>query len=73
MVQPRLNSKIYPSHGPSGGQSFIEHTRAYLRDFADASNTGDAKTVEKRMLGTYSEHHAKTVLTLPAYFPDKLS
>jgi glyoxylase-like metal-dependent hydrolase (beta-lactamase superfamily II) len=65
---------IYPGHGASGGLSLIEHTRTYLRDFAEALKAGDARSVEKRMLEKYPEHHAKqflTVFTLPAYFPDK--
>lgn len=65
-------STIYPGHGVAGGLSLIEYTRAYLRDFAAAIQSGDAKTVEERILEKYPEHHAKqflTVFSIPAYFP----
>jgi len=67
-------STIHPGHGEPGDLSLIEHTRGYLRDFAEALKAGDGKSVEKRMLEKYPEHHAKqflTIFSIPAYFPSK--
>jgi glyoxylase-like metal-dependent hydrolase (beta-lactamase superfamily II) len=67
-------SLIHPGHGASGSLSLIEHTRGYLRDFAESLKIGDPNQMEKRMLEKYPDHHAKQFLTissLPAYFPNK--
>jgi hypothetical protein len=42
--------------------SLIEHTRAYLRDFAQALKTGDPNSLEKGMWDKYPEHHARQIL-----------
>jgi glyoxylase-like metal-dependent hydrolase (beta-lactamase superfamily II) len=67
-------STIHPGHGVPGDLSLIEHTRGYLRDFAEALKAGNGDSVEKFMLEKYPEHHAKqflTVFSIPAYFPNK--
>ncbi|HXW16434.1 MAG TPA: MBL fold metallo-hydrolase [Terriglobia bacterium] len=63
---------IYPGHGAAGDLSLITQTRAYLRDFASAINSGDAKLAEKQMLDKYPDYHVRqflTAFTIPAYFP----
>jgi glyoxylase-like metal-dependent hydrolase (beta-lactamase superfamily II) len=63
---------IHPGHGKPAGLELIEQTRAYLRDFADAVRSGNAKNVEQTMLGKYPNYHVKQFLTafsIPAYFP----
>jgi len=65
---------IHPGHGAPGDLSLIEHTRVYLRDFAEALKAGDPNSVEQLLLEKYPEHHAKqflTVFSIPAYFPSK--
>lgn len=67
---------IHPGHGPAGGLSLIDHTRAYLQEFRAALEGGSAETVAATMLAKYPHHHAKqflTVFTLPAYFPPQKS
>jgi glyoxylase-like metal-dependent hydrolase (beta-lactamase superfamily II) len=63
---------IHPGHGKAAGLELIGQTRAYLRDFAEAVKSGDAKTTEQRMLLKYSNYHVNQFLTafsIPAYFP----
>jgi glyoxylase-like metal-dependent hydrolase (beta-lactamase superfamily II) len=65
-------STIYPGHGKRRDLTVIAETRAYLRDFADAVKSGDAKTAEAQMLAKYPEYHARqflSVFSIPAYFP----
>jgi glyoxylase-like metal-dependent hydrolase (beta-lactamase superfamily II) len=65
-------STIYPGHGSAAGLELISGTRAYLRDFAEATRLSDAKTAERRMLAHYPQYHVKqflTVFSIPAYFP----
>jgi glyoxylase-like metal-dependent hydrolase (beta-lactamase superfamily II) len=62
---------IYPGHGAAGDLSLISQTRAYLRDFAVAIESGDAKLAEKQMLDKYPDYHIRQFLTgfsIPAYF-----
>src|SRR5580704_15857461 len=51
---------IHPGHGKAAGLELIGQTRAYIRDFADAIENGDAKTVEQQMLAKYPEYHARS-------------
>jgi glyoxylase-like metal-dependent hydrolase (beta-lactamase superfamily II) len=70
-AKPRV-STIYPGHGAAGNLSLISQTRAYLRDFAAAVESGDAKLVEQQMLAKYPQYHVRQFLTMfsiPAYFP----
>lgn len=63
---------FYPGHGKPGGVELIDQTRVYLRDFADAAKSADAKTAEQRMLAKYPAYHVRqflTVFSIPAYFP----
>ena len=63
---------IHPGHGKAAGLELIEETRSYLHDFADAVESGDAKTAERHMLGKSPNYHVKQFLTtfsIPAYFP----
>jgi len=65
-------STIYPGHGAAGDLRLIAQTRGYLRDFAAAIESGDAKLAEKRMLDKYPDYHVRQFLTafsIPAYFP----
>jgi glyoxylase-like metal-dependent hydrolase (beta-lactamase superfamily II) len=65
-------SAIYPGHGAPGDLGLIEQTRVYLRDFAEAVKSGDAKTAEQRILAKYPDYHVRqflTVFSIPAYFP----
>lgn len=67
-----IEEMIHSGHGRAGGVELIEQTRQYLRDFADAVKSDDAKTAEQRMLAKYPDYHAKqflTMLSLPVYFP----
>lgn len=62
---------IHPGHGKAAGLELIGQTRAYLRDFTEAVESGDAKTAEQRMLIKYPNYHVKQFLTafsIPAYF-----
>jgi glyoxylase-like metal-dependent hydrolase (beta-lactamase superfamily II) len=68
---PRV-SVIQPGHGAAGGLDLIAQTRAYLNDFAQAVQSGDAKAVEQEILAKYPEYHVKqflTVFSIPAFFP----
>jgi glyoxylase-like metal-dependent hydrolase (beta-lactamase superfamily II) len=70
-AKPRV-STIYPGHGAAGDLSLIAQTRGYLRDFAGALESGDAKLVEQQILAKYAQYHARQFLTafsVPAYFP----
>jgi len=72
-AKPRV-STIYPGHGAAGNLSLISQTRAYLRDFAGAVESGDAKLAEQQMLAKYPQYHVLQFLTLfsiPAYFPTR--
>lgn len=63
---------FYPGHGQPGGQELMDQTRRYLRDFAEAIKTGDAKSAEQAILAKYPHYHVTQFLTafsLPAYFP----
>lgn len=63
---------IYPGHGNAAGLELIGQTRAYLQDFVEAVRSGNAKNVEKAMLGKYPNYHVRQFLTafsIPAYFP----
>jgi len=63
---------IYPGHGKAAGLELISQTRTYLRNFADAIKSSDAKTAEQHMLTKYPEYHVKQFLTtfsIPAYYP----
>ena len=65
-------STICPGHGTAGDLRLIAQTPSYLRDFAEAVKSGDAKTAEQRILAKYLEYRVKqflTVFSLPAYFP----
>jgi glyoxylase-like metal-dependent hydrolase (beta-lactamase superfamily II) len=65
-------SKLYPGHGAPGDARLVAETRAYLRDFAEAVQSGVASTAEQQMLAKYPTHRVKQFLTmfsLPAYFP----
>ena len=65
-------STIHPGHGSSAGLELIGQTRAYLRDFAEAVETGDAKIAEQQMLAKYPQYHVKqflSVFSIPAYLP----
>lgn len=65
-------STIYPGHGSAAGLELIAQTRSYLHDFGEAVKSGDAKSVEQRMLAKYPEYRVRQFLTLfsiPAYFP----
>lgn len=65
-------SIIHPGHGSAAGLELIAQTRSYLRDFAEAVKSGDAKSAEQRMLAKYPQYHVKQFLSLfsiPAYFP----
>ena len=68
-------SKIYPGHGEPGEPApLIESTRAYLREFLDAIQLGNAKASEERMLTKFPDRHARQFLsmfTIPTYFPAK--
>lgn len=67
---------ICPGHGKAAGLELIGQTRAYLDEFAEAIRSGDAKTVEQRMLRNYPNYHVKQFLTafsIPAYFPPALA
>jgi len=62
---------IHPGHGPAGDLQLIEQTRRYLRDFAEATATDDAKTCEQQLLAKYPDYHVRQFLTafsIPAYF-----
>jgi glyoxylase-like metal-dependent hydrolase (beta-lactamase superfamily II) len=63
---------IYPGHGKAAGPELIGQTRTYLRDFADAIKSGNAKTTEQHMLAKYPDYHVRQFLTafsIPAYYP----
>lgn len=65
-------TKIYPGHGSAGDLGLVEQTRAYLSDFAEAVQSGDANAAEQQLLTKYPQYHAKqflTVFSIPAYFP----
>lgn len=69
-------STIYPGYGAAGDLTLITKTRAFLRDFAAAIGTGDAKRAEQQILDNYPEYHARqflTVFSIPAYFPSPSS
>jgi glyoxylase-like metal-dependent hydrolase (beta-lactamase superfamily II) len=66
---------IYPGHGAGGDLTLIAHTRSYLRDFADAVKSADAKSAEQQMLDRYPDYHVRQVLSafsIPAFFPAAL-
>jgi glyoxylase-like metal-dependent hydrolase (beta-lactamase superfamily II) len=63
---------IYPGHGAGGDLTLIAHTRSYLRDFADAIKSEDAKSAERKMLDRYPDYHVRqflSVFSIPAFFP----
>ncbi len=63
---------IHPGHGAAGDLTLIAQTRSYLRDFADAVKSADAKTAEQQMLDKYPDYHVKqflSVFSIPAFFP----
>ena len=63
---------IHPGHGKAAGLELIGQTRSYLHDFAEAIESGDAKTAEQQVLAKYPEYHVRQFLTafsIPAYFP----
>lgn len=63
---------IHPGHGKAAGLELIGQTRAYLRDFADATKSGDAKTAEQQIVAKYPDYQVRQFLTafsIPAYFP----
>jgi glyoxylase-like metal-dependent hydrolase (beta-lactamase superfamily II) len=65
-------STIYPGHGPAGDIELIAKTRAYLNDFAEAVQRGDAKAAEEQILNRYPDYRVKQFLTafsIPAFFP----
>jgi glyoxylase-like metal-dependent hydrolase (beta-lactamase superfamily II) len=65
-------STFYPGHGEAAGPTLIAQTRAYLHDFADAVESGDATVAEQQILAKYPEYHVRQFLTafsIPAYFP----
>ena len=65
------DSRIHPGHGAAGGLDLVTQTRTYLNDFAEAVRSGDAKAVERQMLGKYPAYHVKqflTVFSIPAFF-----
>ena len=64
-------STIYPGHGSAAGLELISQTRAYLHDFAEAVEIGDAKAAEQRLLEKYPNYHVRQFLSafsLPSYF-----
>lgn len=65
-------STIYPGHGSPAGLELIGQTRNYLRDFAEAVKSADAKGAEQQILAKYPQYHVKQFLSafsIPAYFP----
>ena len=70
-AKPRI-STIYPGHGDAGDLCLIAQTRAYLRDFLAAIETGEARLAEQQILAKYPQHHVRqflTVFSITAYFP----
>jgi hypothetical protein len=68
---PRVET-IQPGHGAAGGLDLIAQTRTYLKDFAQAVESGDPNDVEQQILAKYPEYHVKqflTVFSIPAFFP----
>ena len=64
---------FYPGHGKPAGMELIDQTRAYLRDFAEAARSNDARDAEQQMLTKYPNYRVKQFLTMfsiPAYFPN---
>jgi len=65
-------STLYPGHGAPGDVQLVADTRAYLRDFAEAVQSGNASAAEQKMLARYPTYRVKQFLTmfsLPAFFP----
>jgi glyoxylase-like metal-dependent hydrolase (beta-lactamase superfamily II) len=63
---------IYPGHGPAGDIGLVAQTRAYLNDFAEAVQSGDADVARQQILTKYPQYHARqflTVFSIPAFFP----
>jgi len=66
-------STVYPGHGSPGDLGLVAQTRRYLRDFAAAIGSGDAKAAEAagcwRSIRNYHARQFLTAFSIPAYFP----